>query len=221
MDLLPKHKEWDHKLTAGEIETWLESHQLPIVAHPAAFRERWWVKDDGAMAGPFLPPPEQEWQAAGAKIVLSRVPHALGTGCCTTGFIPRDSFEKFGRSEKLRFRHGSDFNPDDLEDDQAIGFNVKGKGLVVLSGCAHSGIVNTVNQVRNIFGMDMVYAIIGGFHLTGASDEEINHTIDHIKTFKPKLVIPSHCTGFQAKSKFAQEMPDEFVEGVVGATYLL
>ena len=221
MDLLPKDKEWDQNLTASEIEAWIESHELPILAHPAAFRERWGVKDDGTMVGPFLPPPRQEWEAAGAKIILSPEPHELGTGCCTTGFIPRDSFEKFGRSEKLRFRQGSDFLPDDMEDDQAIGINLKGKGLVVLSGCAHSGIVNTVNQVRNISGMDRVHAIVGGFHLGGASDEEINRTVDQIKSIGPQLVIPSHCTGFQAKSKFAQEMPDEFVEGVVGASYIL
>ncbi len=221
MDLLPEDKEWDASVKAKDIEEWLESPRIPIVAHPAAFRERWWVKDDGTMIGPFLPPPAQEWQAAGAKLVLSEDPYQLKPGCWTTGFIPRNSFEESGRSKKLRYRSGSDFFPDDLEDDQAIVINVEGKGLIVLSGCAHSGIVNTVNHAKDVFKVDSIYAIIGGFHLARASDDEIDRTIDFIRSTEARLVIPTHCTGFRAVSRFAQEMPDEFVEGVVGATYLL
>jgi len=99
--------------------------------------------------------------------------------------------------------------------------NVEGKGLVVLSGCAHSGIVNTVNHAKDVFKVDSIYAIIGGFHLARASDDEIDRTIDFIQSTEARLVIPTHCTGFRALSRFAQEMPDEFVEGVVGTTYLL
>ena len=221
MDLLPEDKEWDASVKAKDIEEWLESSRIPIVAHPAAFRERWWVKDDGTMVGPFLPPPAQEWQAAGAKLILSEDPYKLEPGCWTTGFIPRISFEESGRSKKLRYRSGSDFFPDDLEDDQAIVINVEGKGLIVLSGCAHSGIVNTVNHAKDFSKIDSIYAVIGGFHLARASDDEIDRTIDFIQSIEARLVIPSHCTGFRAISRFAQEMPDEFVEGVVGTTYLL
>ena len=221
MNLLPEEKEWDTSVKAEDIEEWLESFRIPIVAHPAAFRERWWVKDDGTMVGPFLPPPAGEWQAAGAKIVLSEDPYKLEPGCFTTGFIPRVSFEDSGRSKKLRYRSGSDFFPDDLEDDQAIVINVSGKGLIVLSGCAHSGIVNTIKHAKDYFKIDSIYAVIGGFHLARASDDEIDRTIDYIQSIAPRLVIPSHCTGLHAISRFAQEMPDEFVEGVVGITYLL
>jgi 7,8-dihydropterin-6-yl-methyl-4-(beta-D-ribofuranosyl)aminobenzene 5'-phosphate synthase len=220
MDILPEEKEWQENVTADDIEAWIEMHQIPIVAHPAAFRERWWKKDDGTMVGPFLPPPYQEWQAAGAKIITSEEPYELGPGCWTTSYIPRDSFEESGRPSQLLFREGSDFAYDDMDDDQAIGIYLQGKGLIVLSGCAHSGIVNTVNQVKRIFGIETIHAIVGGFHLAEASDEEIDQTIDLIKGFAPKLVFPSHCTGFRATNQFAQEMPDEFAEGVVGATYL-
>ena len=221
MDLMPKDKEWGASVTAKEIEEWIEGSRLPIVAHPAAFRERWWAKDDGKLAGPFRSPPEQEWLAIGAKLILSEEPYQLAPGCWTTGYIPRKSFEQTGRPKKLRYRKGSDFLPDDIEEDQSIVINIEGKGLVVLSGCAHSGIVNTINYAKEFFGIDTIYAVIGGFHLARANDDEIERTIDYIRSVEPSLVVPSHCTGFRAISRFAQEMPDEFIESVVGTTYLL
>ena len=117
------------------------------------------------------------------------------------------------------YRNGSELLPNDIDDDQALVINVKDKGLIVLSGCAHSGIVNTIEHAKAFTGIDTVYAIIGGFHLAPAKDEEISKTIEYIKKEKPTYVIPTHCSGFQAISNFAQEMPDEFIEGVVGATY--
>jgi 7,8-dihydropterin-6-yl-methyl-4-(beta-D-ribofuranosyl)aminobenzene 5'-phosphate synthase len=118
-------------------------------------------------------------------------------------------------------RQGLEFLPDTLEEDQAIVINVTGKGLVVVSGCAHSGIVNTVNYAREISGVDRVWAIIGGFHLGRSEDEEVQLTIDEIQLLKPHLIVPSHCTGFRAIAQFAAQMPDAFVPGVVGATYLV
>ena len=220
MHLHPDGKDWHALVTAQAVEEWIASHRVPLVAHPAAYRERWAIKDDGTKVGPFLPPPRQEWEAAGARIVLSEDPYQLADGCWTTGYIPRKSFEQSGRSKQLHYREGDAFLPDDLEEDQAIVINVKDKGLVVLSGCAHSGIVNTVNYARTMSGIDKVWAIIGGFHLARSTDQEIQQTIDAIKTVKPELIVPCHCTGFTAMRQFAAQMPDVFTEGVVGATYL-
>ncbi len=220
MALQPGEKDWQEPVTAAEVEYWIEEHRIPLLAHPAAFRERWGEKDDGTKVGPFKLPPKQEWEAAGAKIILSEGPYQLGPGCWTTGYIPRQSFEKSGRPEKLLYRQGDTFLADDLEDDQAIVINVREKGLVVLSGCAHSGIVNTVNYAKEISGIENVWAIIGGFHIARASDEDIKRTIDNLKAVGPELIVPCHCTGFRAISQFATQMPDVFKEGVVGATYL-
>jgi 7,8-dihydropterin-6-yl-methyl-4-(beta-D-ribofuranosyl)aminobenzene 5'-phosphate synthase len=221
MGLSPEAKEWGETVTEEDIEQLFLNSQIPIVFHPAADRERWWKKEDGTLVGPFNPPPKKEWEAAGGKIVNSSAPYKLGEGCWTTGYIPRTSFEKSGRPTRLLYRNGSDFLPDDLEEDQAIVINVKGKGLIVLSGCAHSGIVNTVKYAKEFTGISTIYAIIGGYHLARADDDEISKTIEHIKQEKPTYVIPCHCTGLQAISRFAQEMPEEFIEGIVGATYIL
>ena len=97
----------------------------------------------------------------------------------------------------------------------------KDKGLVILSGCAHSGIVNTIEHAKEFTGVDKIYGVIGGFHLARASDEEIEKTIEYIKKDKPKYVVPTHCSGFRAIRMFAEEMPEEFIEGIVGITYIL
>jgi 7,8-dihydropterin-6-yl-methyl-4-(beta-D-ribofuranosyl)aminobenzene 5'-phosphate synthase len=220
LDLYSEGKEWGKKIDEKEIDSWLDNLRIPLIAHPAAFRERWWKKDDGTLAGPFLPPPIEEWKQAGARIILSEEPYQLAPGCWTTGYVPRESFEHSGRSDQRRYRTGSEILPDDIEDDQAIVINVKKKGLVILSGCAHSGIVNTVEQGKKISGVDRVHAVIGGFHLARAEEDEISQTINYFLELKPELVVPGHCTGLKAISRFAGELPDQFVEGVVGTTYL-
>ena len=98
--------------------------------------------------------------------------------------------------------------------------NVKGKGLVVISGCAHAGIINTVEYARKITGVDTVHAVIGGFHLTGPFFEPvIQPTIDAMKEIGPEYVIPLHCTGWKAMNRFAEEMPGQFILNTVGTTY--
>lgn len=208
MALEPEAREWEEQVVVGEIDHWIKDHQINLIAHPAAFRERWWVKDDGTKVGPYFPPPKGAWESAGARVILSEDPYQLGPGCWTTGFIPRRSFEGAGRPAKLHYREGDSFIRDDMEDDQALAINVKDKGLVILSGCAHAGIVNTVEYAIEISGINSVLAVIGGFHLAPAKDDEIRQAIDHIKSLNPKLVVPSHCTGFQALCQFALQMPD-------------
>ncbi|MGD8605262.1 MAG: MBL fold metallo-hydrolase [Anaerolineales bacterium] len=220
MDRLPDHKEWESGVTADEIEAWVDECRIPLVLHPAALRERWGVNDDGFLVGPFSPPPAQIWKAFGASIVASEEPYRLYEGCWTTGYVPRTSFEQTGRPKRLRYRKGSEFRPDDLEDDQAILIHVQGKGLIVLSGCAHSGIVNTIEHARQLSGIETIYAVLGGFHLARANEDEIDQTIEYFKGINPSLIVPCHCTGLNAICRFAHEFPDQFIEGVVGTTYL-
>lgn len=220
MNLESESKEWEGETSIEELRFWAQGRRIPLIAHPAAFRERWGLKKDGKKVGPFNPPPKEAWAAAGAEIVLSEGPYRLGPGCWTTGFVPRKSFESSGISSSMRYRVEDDFLPDTIEEDQAIVIHVKDKGLVVLSGCAHSGIVNTVNHAGEISGVNKIWAILGGFHLARASDEELQLTIDAVKDFKPHLIAPSHCTGFKAICAFAREMPEAFVVGQVGTTYL-
>jgi 7,8-dihydropterin-6-yl-methyl-4-(beta-D-ribofuranosyl)aminobenzene 5'-phosphate synthase len=215
----PDHREWESNVTAEEIRAWIASRRVPLIAHPAAFRERWSIAKDGKKHGPGIVP-RAEWEAAGAELILSEGPYQLGPGCWTTGAIPRRSFEQVGTPSSRAYRVDDAFIRDHLDDDQSIVINVQEKGLVVLTGCAHSGIVNTVKYAQEISGVSRVWAILGGFHLAPAKDEEIERTIDEIKAIKPQMIVPSHCTGFKAMARFANRLPDEFVEGIVGTTYL-
>jgi 7,8-dihydropterin-6-yl-methyl-4-(beta-D-ribofuranosyl)aminobenzene 5'-phosphate synthase len=220
MDLHAQPRQWEEDASMEEKRVWARGRCVSLVAHPAAFRERWGLPKDEKPFGPVLPPPREKWRAAGAEVVLSTTPYELAPGCWTTGEVPRRSFEKAGIPQHLYYRQGDNFIPDLLEDDQAIVINVKDKGLVVLSGCAHSGIVNTVEHARRISGVERVWAILGGFHLARASEEDIQRCIDAIQALQLQMVVPSHCTGFKARRMFAEQMPETFVLGLVGTTYL-
>ena len=220
MNLDIESKDWPGAITGKDVEAWIDRQRIPLIVHPAAFQERWQKKEDDTLAGPFMPPPYQVWETLGAKIVLSETPYQLAPGCWATGYIPRNSFEQSGRSKRSFYRDGDQFLHNDLDDDQAIVMNIKDKGLIILSGCAHSGIVNTVNYAKEISGIDKIHAIIGGFHLARTGDEEIEQTVGSIIEMDVELIVPCHCTGSKANKLFERQMPEQYVEGIVGATYL-
>jgi 7,8-dihydropterin-6-yl-methyl-4-(beta-D-ribofuranosyl)aminobenzene 5'-phosphate synthase len=109
---------------------------------------------------------------------------------------------------------------DPILDDQALVINIPDKGLVMISGCAHAGIINTVEYAKKITGISTVHAVLGGFHLTGPAFEPIiRPTIDEMKRIDPDYIIPMHCTGWNAINGFAREMPGKFILNTVGTTY--
>jgi 7,8-dihydropterin-6-yl-methyl-4-(beta-D-ribofuranosyl)aminobenzene 5'-phosphate synthase len=220
IDVWPKPRDWEEGTSMEEMQSWAEGRRVPLIAHPAAFRERWGKKKEGGWFGPVPPPPRVVWEAMGAEIILSEGPYELGPGCWTTGYVPRRSFEHSGISKRLHYRQGDALVRDETEEDQALVINVSGKGLVVVSGCAHAGIVNTVNYAREISSVERVWAVLGGFHRARSTDEEVERTVEEIRALDPALVVPSHCTGFPAMCRFAAQLPESFVLGVVGTTYL-
>jgi 7,8-dihydropterin-6-yl-methyl-4-(beta-D-ribofuranosyl)aminobenzene 5'-phosphate synthase len=220
MDLRPRSKKWEPGAPMDEMRRWAEGRRVPLITHLSAFRERWHLSRDGSRRGPTPPPPRAEWEALGAQVITTEGPYELGPGCWTTGPVPRASFEKSGISPSMIYRDGDAFHRDTVEEDQAIVINVQDKGLVILAGCAHSGIVNTVNRALELSGVRRVWAIVGGFHLASVTDEELQRTIEALKAFQPALIVPSHCTGFRATWQLAAQMPEAFMPNVVGAKYL-
>jgi len=193
---------------------------IPLIVHPAAFRERWNFLKDGRRRGPMSPTNRGEWEALGAHVVEAEEPYRIAEGCWATGYVPRESFETEGRApERLRYREGARFHPDDIDEDQSIVIHVEGKGLVVVSGCAHSGIVNTVWHARKMAGVETVHAVLGGFHLGRSTEKEVARTVEAIVEARPAIIVPTHCTGFDAMRCFASRMPDAFVLGTVGTTF--
>jgi 7,8-dihydropterin-6-yl-methyl-4-(beta-D-ribofuranosyl)aminobenzene 5'-phosphate synthase len=110
---------------------------------------------------------------------------------------------------------------DPFHDDQGVAVKVKGRGLVVISGCSHAGIVNTVKHCQAVAQTSKVHAVLGGFHLTGPIFEPIiGPTIEEMKKIGPDFVMPMHCTGWQAINQFGREMPQQFILTTVGTTYV-
>ncbi len=109
---------------------------------------------------------------------------------------------------------------DQFRGEQAVAFLVKGRGLVVLSGCAHVGIVNTVRHARKVTGVTRLHAVVGGFHLVNAPTERIEATVADMKAMAPDYIVPTHCTGFEAITRFREEMPEQFILNTAGTTYV-
>lgn len=194
----------------------LAGKPMRVIAHPDVFLERWFERSDGSREGPWQQD-RQAWEEAGAEVVSLLEPRELAPGCLATGPVPRRTdFEKVTSSALCR--QGEELVHDQIQDDQAILVNVQGKGLVVVSGCAHAGIVNTIKHGQEISGVERVWAVLGGFHLGAADAWTLERTIAEIKSLRPQLVMPFHCTGFEATRQLAAEMPGQFVPAAVGTT---
>ncbi len=116
---------------------------------------------------------------------------------------------------------GSKWVKDPFFDDRGVTIHVKDKGLVVIGGCSHAGIVNTIKHAQKVSRIEKVHAILGGFHLTGPIFEPIiGPTIDEIKKMRPDFIVPMHCTGWKAINQFAKEMSEQFILNTVGTTYI-
>ncbi|MCG6972289.1 MAG: MBL fold metallo-hydrolase, partial [Desulfobacterales bacterium] len=111
---------------------------------------------------------------------------------------------------------------DPILDDQAIVMKLKGKGLVVVSGCAHSGIVNTLMFAQKITAAPKIHGVLGGFHLSGPFFEKVHDpTVEALKKIDPEVLIPMHCTGWKATQRFQQEFAESFVLNSVGSKVML
>lgn len=158
-------------------------------------------------------------RAAGMEIREINQATEILPGVMLIGPIPRiTDFEK--GSPALMMERGTSLVQDNFDDELSLAFNVKGKGLIILTACAHTGIVNIVKQAIKVTGVDRVHAILGGFHLTGAPEQKIIDTIIELKLLSPDLVVPMHCTGFQATKMFSDMMPEAFGLYSTGSRFL-
>ena len=213
------HGHYDHFGGLVNVLKVIDKKNLPIIVHENMFKIRGVVNPDGTMRKyPKFP---SEDQVAPAKYLRTKQPYLLADDdILVTGEIPRKTdFEK-GFPRQRVFSDGR-WQPDPwIWDDRAIIINVKRKGLVVISGCAHAGIVNTTLYARQITGVAKVYAIMGGFHLAGKDcGPRISQTVEMLRKFNPKIVVPMHCTGWRGKYAIFGAMPEAFVWNSVGNLY--
>jgi 7,8-dihydropterin-6-yl-methyl-4-(beta-D-ribofuranosyl)aminobenzene 5'-phosphate synthase len=153
------------------------------------------------------------------KIVEVKDPTPVVPGAYLTGNVERVTEYEKG-SPILFIKRGDKKELDLFMGEQSLVFNVKGKGLVVVSSCAHAGIVNTVKHAQKMTGINKVHTVIGGFHLTGAPMPKIQKTVADIKAINPEYIVPMHCSGWECITSFEREMPNQFVLNMAGTRYV-
>ena len=195
--------------------------EVELVLHPAAFRNPRYGKimGDTIIYQPSLS--REMLSALGVPIVETEVPLSVldGMFLFLTGIERKTSFEK--GMPAVYYREGDAEISDLIDDDSAIVMNLKDKGLVIVSGCGHAGIVNTIEYARKISGIEKIHAVIGGFHLTGPEfADRIAPTVESLKRIHPDHVVPTHCTGRNAIAAIEQAMPEAFIVNMSGTKLL-
>jgi 7,8-dihydropterin-6-yl-methyl-4-(beta-D-ribofuranosyl)aminobenzene 5'-phosphate synthase len=193
----------------------------PLTLHPDAFLQRR-LNIPGVGRPVEMPTLDEEALVEdGAVLHKAKTASALATDLVlVTGEVERiTAFERGFPWAEANIE--GQWVVDPFHDDQGLAVKVKDKGLVVIGGCSHAGIINTVKQAQKAAGTDTVHAVLGGFHLTGLLFEPIiGPTIAEMKHLEPAYIVPMHCTGWKAINAFAKEMPEQFVLNSVGTTYV-
>ncbi|MDN5347225.1 MAG: 7,8-dihydropterin-6-yl-methyl-4-(beta-D-ribofuranosyl)aminobenzene 5-phosphate synthase [Clostridia bacterium] len=211
------HGHYDH---TGGLKAFLEVHNpVDIYAHPDVFRERYRVETGKEPRYIGIPWGKEELAAWGAHFHLQETPVNLAEGVSLTGFIPRlTEYETV--SNAFQIRSGDGFERDIIPDDQALVIHSQA-GLVVLLGCAHAGLINTLRYVQSITGEKKICAVLGGTHLRGAGEERIARTLEALRDFGLDKIGVSHCTGFPASFAFYQVFGKRFFRLPVGTKFSL
>ena len=211
------HGHPDHTLGMETLVKKIGKPGLELVAHPEAFRDPRFIKITEELKVSFPPLTRERLDAAGVRLVETSEPYPLLDGqILFLGQVPRTTDYEKGAAN-LWFGAPGQEKQDTFEDDTALVANVRGQGLVVLSGCAHSGIINTVRQAMKVTGVNQVMAIMGGFHLGGPNMEPVvSATTEALKDIQPRYLVPTHCTGRKAINYMEQQMPESFIMNMSG-----
>lgn len=218
--VVSSHGHIDHAGGLLQIKEKIGHSRIPLILHPHSFRNRVMRFPDGRMLP--LPAPLREGLESRGYDVTERTEASLliDGRILVTGEIPRtNDFEK-GNPIHFSEIDGSVEKDPLIQDDQAVVANIRDKGLVIITGCGHSGIINTVERAKELTGEDRVFAVMGGMHLSGGIFEPIiPRTVEELNKIAPSILIPCHCTGVRAIQEMTRSMPHSVVQNSVGTTY--
>jgi len=194
-------------------------NRIPLVVHPGVFdAPRFFGLPDGRRL--LFPQTlvREDLLQRNIDLMERTTPTPLAADTIlVTGEVERvTSFEK-GLPNAAMEKDG-EIVKDPISDDQALVVHLKGKGLVIIAGCSHAGIINTVLYAKKITGVQEVHAVVGGFHLSGPYFEQIiQQTIAEFRTLEPTYISPMHCTGWKAIHEMSEAFPGAFILNSVGS----
>jgi 7,8-dihydropterin-6-yl-methyl-4-(beta-D-ribofuranosyl)aminobenzene 5'-phosphate synthase len=192
---------------------------VEIVAHPDVWADKHTKRRGGIARSIRIPFLREELEGLGARFNLVKEPVHITENILTTGEIPMTTdYEEI--DSHLFVQEGGELKPDPLADDLALIIDTE-FGLVVILGCAHRGIINTLRHARNLTGKELVYAVIGGTHLLGASEERMAKTAAELRGMGIQRLGVSHCTGFYSSARLAREFGDIFFLNNAGTRFTL
>jgi 7,8-dihydropterin-6-yl-methyl-4-(beta-D-ribofuranosyl)aminobenzene 5'-phosphate synthase len=199
------HGHYDH--TGGLLEALKRmKKRVPVIGHPTVFDPKLSLMPHLRLIGaPFK---SSDVESAGGVPILATDPVKITDGIATTGEVPR--ITAFESVRGFWTVHDRSFVDDLMLDDQSLVIDVEGKGLVVVAGCAHAGIINTIKYAQKITGNTRVYAVLGGFHLWNAENKRLQATEDKLKKLDLKFIGPCHCTGKKAIKKITEAFGDRY-----------
>jgi 7,8-dihydropterin-6-yl-methyl-4-(beta-D-ribofuranosyl)aminobenzene 5'-phosphate synthase len=211
------HGHSDHTGGMNKMAALIGRTNIPFVAHPAAFQTPRYLKFSEEFKIYFPKLTRDMVQQAGLSLIESEKPYLmLDDNILFLGGIPHTTdFEKGWPLPHCQ-KDGKEIW-DSIEDDTSVVMNLKDKGLIILSGCAHAGIINTIKYAIEVTGIEKIYAVMGGFHLSGPLFEPIiDRTAEELQKFAPAYVIPTHCTGRKAIMEMEKKMPQQFILNMAG-----
>jgi 7,8-dihydropterin-6-yl-methyl-4-(beta-D-ribofuranosyl)aminobenzene 5'-phosphate synthase len=209
------HGHYDH--TGGLSALFTKVRHVNLYAHPEVFEKKYVKSKDDEVREVGSPVTKEELLALGATLHLDDKPTWLEDDIVLTGEIPRTTdFEDI--SQEFVTKRDGDWETDFLPDDRSMGIRTS-KGLIIVLGCSHVGVINTIRHIQELTKTEAVYAIIGGMHLEKAGMRRIHRTIEVFATLGIERVIPLHCTGFRACAEMARLLGERFVLGSAGISF--
>jgi 7,8-dihydropterin-6-yl-methyl-4-(beta-D-ribofuranosyl)aminobenzene 5'-phosphate synthase len=209
------HGHYDH--TGGLAEAWTTPETTPLYLHAGALAARYRVSG-GTVKEISMPRPVRELLTQHMESVrYTNQPTEIVPGAWLTGFVPRHHHQEVAEPEPF-FLDPSGQQPDHLVDDQAL-YLVTSTGVIVLLGCAHAGVINTLDHIRDLTGHAPLRAVIGGMHLRAASAERLAWTVAQLQRLNPGMLAPAHCTGDAAMKVLAEAFADRYQPCGAGATF--
>jgi 7,8-dihydropterin-6-yl-methyl-4-(beta-D-ribofuranosyl)aminobenzene 5'-phosphate synthase len=216
------HGHFDHTTGFDGLVRAVGRANLPVLIHPHFWRRRRIILP-GRDPLELPTTSKRALTEAGFEIIEDEQPSFLfGDSVLITGEVPRVTGYEPGFPPQQAFLSGS-WQPDPLVlDDQALIVNVADKGLVVITGCGHAGVVNIARYARLLTGGQPLHALIGGFHLNGPIFEPlIPQVLDDLAELNPDWLVPAHCTGWRAQHAMSARFGEVFVPNAVGTSFYL